>query len=648
MAGLQRVPAPLRAGSGWLEVDARFWVATVSLLPLVAVLPGLQGSSSEESADAVADVEILTPLQQAAAAFHGPLLTRSIPAGATPQEAADHLLNSENLLGRTGTGWIDFVHETYDLDAPSSTSVARASLGPSVLELYDAARIDASQADVTNALARAAAVPLPLQAPLAELVHAVATAYRDQLPLAQEVVARVLADPDDLSQAMITIAERDAMARRAADVVQAVNVFNARWQALQGVGVHSLVPTCLAPVGADCLAYLGSNGADTYAPNPAPLPDPILIVDPEGADVYTNSAGGANPGGVFVPGNNLALSVVADLAGNDLYEYSGDVSVVQGSGSIGGIGLLLDADGDDQYIVDFIRGTTPPAPANVQYYFDGGAQGHGYAGLGLQVDGWGDDFFMFNVTSTDGLCIWGFAQGFGGLGGLGISSDVWGTDTWASNGNGLTGGDDCWGNGASRAFEGLYTQGVGFFGGLGIMTDTGRGNDYYPSYLTAPSVDYYAQGFGGIGGVGILADDGGDDTYIAYEEATGSNPYPNPTLNCAFGTASLGGVGIQIDGGGNDDYTAETVSTRDVVTMMEGDGDIFAAFGLFIDADGVDLHEAIATPGAGYTGEIYGRGLYDLTWNNAGVFVDAGGDADTYIPSPPGSNNAQWTFGVDR
>src|SRR5205085_404671 len=157
---------------------------------------------------------------------------------------------------------------------------------------------------------------------------------------------------------------------------------------------------------------------------PAPFPDPVLIAEPGGADTYTGTAGSANPTGLFVPGggagggNALALSVVADLAGDDHYTYTGEPNAVQGSGSIGGLGVL------------------------------------------------------------------------------GVAAGLWGNDQWLSTGVGLTGGSDCWGGNSGDAFQGLYPQGVGLYAGVGIMTDSGFGNDVYLNHNHATTTDYYAQGFG--------------------------------------------------------------------------------------------------------------------------------------------------------
>src|SRR5438552_751308 len=96
---------------------------------------------------------------------------------------------------------------------------------------------------------------------LASLQHAPA-ATKAQAPLAKQLLERVPAEvrPD---AALLHPAERDAMESRAARIVDAINLFRARTATLPMSA--ALVATCLAPVGADCLVYLGSSGSDTYA-----------------------------------------------------------------------------------------------------------------------------------------------------------------------------------------------------------------------------------------------------------------------------------------------------------------------------------------------------------------------------------------------
>ncbi|MEA3142986.1 MAG: hypothetical protein QOG31_310 [Thermoplasmata archaeon] len=549
------------------------------------------------------------------------------------------------MQGRTPQQWLDAVHTEFTVKEPAASVPATAQLDAAALQLYAAVGV---QPDLTAVHAAASRIPLPVQGAVADLLGTVAQAYAEQAPVAREVALRFPAEarPDGN---LLHPAERDAMEARAARIVAAINLFHARLDALAPLALAIPGPTCLVPVPTTlgCLAYLGSDGADTYASNPGPFPDPVLIAEPGGDDTYTGSAGGANPAGLLVPGNGLALSVVADVAGNDHYSSVGQPTVAQGSGSVGGLGLLVDAQGDDSYLASFTRTTVgPPLVAGVGLgYLDGGAQGTGYAGVGVLLDGWGDDTYDLRIASANGRCIWGLAQGFGGLGGLGVSSDLWGNDAWLSSGTGITGGNGCWGGAGGDAFQGLYPQGVGFYAGVGIMTDTGAGSDVYLNYNTATTTDYYAQGFGAFGGLGVLFEDGGNDRYVASQTATAS--WIDPTLNCAYGTGSLGGVGVMVDGGGDDSYLVETFSDKGAETMMEGDGEPIPGYGLFADLDGVDLHKGTASAGPGHTAEIHGRGVLDTGHNLAGTFLDAGSDTDTYVPATLGANNSQWLFGAD-
>ncbi|MHB1261528.1 MAG: hypothetical protein ACYC2H_07410 [Thermoplasmatota archaeon] len=598
-----------------------------------------------------------SPMRELAALHAADFPLDPLPAGLDAAGRADYLLNVRQQLGRTPAEWIG-VADGFgaDLEGREVAAAPEVRLTAALDALYAAAGVVPSEQDVRNSRSAAASMDPSIEPALAGLVAAVAEAYAGQASVAASMPARWAAW--DGVGALLAPAERDAMAERASHIVGSIGKMGAS----VGPGPDVVIPTarvCLAPLAPDCLAWSGSWHADSYPPTPGPFPDPILIVDSGGDDTYTNSAGGANPTGLIVPGpnpaggNGLAISVVADLGGNDDYTYSGEVSVLQGSGSVGGLGILVDTDGDDRYFADFERTTVGPAlVAGVgTYYIDGGAQGTGYAGLGLLLDAWGDDVYDQRISSSQGRCIWGFSQGFGGAGGLGISSDLWGDDAWLSSGTGLTGGNDCWGVGTTNdAFQGMYPQGVGIYAGVGIMTDNGLGRDVYLDYNNATTVDYYAQGFGAFGGLGILVEDGGDDVYVAYEKATST--WINPTLNCAYGTGSLGGVGIMLELGGNDEYLVETVSDKGAETMMEGDGEPIPGYGLFIDADGVDRHEGIATTTGAGTTTIYGRGVFDAGHNLAGTYLDLGSDDDLYLPVIAGiggsaDDDSQWLFGID-
>src|SRR5207245_3444341 len=89
---------------------------------------------------------------------------------------------------------------------------------------------------------------------------------------------------------------------------------------------------------------IGGSGNSTYNK------DYALLIDLGGDDLYTNSAGGADPGvPVNGTGSGLPVSIVLDLGGNDRYDpvlTPGGSRVVEGSAYFGGIGMLVDAAGD--------------------------------------------------------------------------------------------------------------------------------------------------------------------------------------------------------------------------------------------------------------------------------------------------------------
>lgn len=603
-------------------------------LGATAVVAGGPGSSAAQRAERPLTLQDLGKIYGHAFELAPP------PAGQTPEQRAHWLLSERQANGRTPNDWITSA-KGFSLDAALTPPPAAADLTANVLAIYALARLTPSPVDVISILNASARVPSPVREAFADLVGTVAGAYAAQLPLAAAVTARLAGGFDPTVQ-LVTPAERDAMSVRQSDIVRALATFRARLAAAPPQQQDD--PIFSDPEG---LVILGGQGDDTYERSGL-FPDPILLVDPSGSDTYLNSAGGACPVTPEVPGskwlqcNSLAVSVVADLGqdgSNDSYLYDGEPAAVQGAGGPGGLGILVDVAGDDRYIAKMTRGTTDA----IFQYVDGGGQGYGFAGEGLQLDLLGNDIFRFDVFSSAGNSIWAFAQGFGGGGGVGISADMSGTDDWLSNGLGLVGG----------GFEGIYTQGMGIWGGVGVMVDAGMGDDIYRSTLEAQTVDYYAQGFGAFGGVGIMYEDGGNDDYYTLEHGTA--PFIDPLLNCAYGTASFAGVGIMLDLGGNDTYYGTSISDTGGASVMDsGFGGPGVAYGLFMDVGGDDHYtmEAFGTHTM-----LSGRGLwepgltddpfdYPAGMNTWGTFVDIGGN-DTY-QGGAGANNSQWPFGVDR
>ncbi|HEX9713673.1 MAG TPA: hypothetical protein VGB52_14110 [Actinomycetota bacterium] len=569
------------------------------------------------------------------------------PPGLTPEQRIAWVTEQRLALGRTPAAWLEWARTTFRLDAARAGTPARArDLATEVLRVYAQLGV----APDARAIARASAtLPTDLAGAFADLVGSVADVAAVQAPIAAAVGARMLAgfDPAD---PFLSSSARDLMMSGQASIIAALERFKAR-----GLPLLEQLQTDGDPVFSDPegLIVLGSNEDDTYT-REGLLPDPVLLVDPAGDDTYLNSAGGACPLtipdiglGTWMECNGLLVSVVADLGdgttatSNDTYLYDGGPAAVQGAGGPGGLGLLVDAGGNDTYRATMTRGNFSEFQPLV-YYFDGGAQGFGYAGAGALLDAQGDDLYRFEVNSTHGRSIWLLGQGFGGAGGIGVVSDTLGSDRWETEGLGLRG----------FGFEGIYSNGTGFYGGVGIQTETGLGDDVYYSTVTAQTVDYYAFGFGAFGGVGILADDGGNDDYHSFQE--GTNPWIDPLLNCAYGTGSFGGVGVHLDTGGNDRYYGASVSPYVATVMDNGFGGPGVAYGVFADIGGDDTYIMEAF---GSDTMIIGRGLWEpaldgdllgapFGHNTWGAFADIGG-TDTYVGGP-GANDDQWPFGVDR
>lgn len=554
------------------------------------------------------------------------------PTAAALLMGRDPLANARDALtvdlhrGRTASAWVADA-KAERLLALRPDAPAEGDLVAEVLRLHALAGVRAGAADVASLHAQADALPAALRAPLGGLVREVADAYAAQLPLARDVLARRTAEPS-ADAPLLGEAQRDAMAANAERVIAAQNLFRQRVAGLD-LGTAAFAD----PLG---LVVVGGAGDDAHAPTGV-LEDPVLLVDLGGNDVYTTRAGAACPDLLNLAHvcNGLALSVLVDLAGHDTYSYAGAPSVAQGAGSFGGVGILVDAAGDDRYFSLMTRVAERP----LYHYVDGGAQGFGQAGYGVLLDAAGHDLYRADVQSLQGLSVWDFAQGFGGLGGVGVLADAGGDDSYLANGLGIP---------KSTGFQGVYNNGAGFYGGVGLLVDTGAGNDRYHAWNNGTTVDYYAQGFGAFGGLGILYEDGGNDDYLAVEIAY--DPFIVPLLNCAFGTGSLGGVGVFLEMGGDDTYYGDTQSPRAASTMNEGFGGIGAAYGLFVDVSGDDGHFMYANGGGGsYTA---GRGVVVTRGNILGNYLDLGG-SDQYVGASSGlllggsRDNAAWLGGAD-
>jgi hypothetical protein len=584
------------------------------------------------------------------------------PAGQTPEQRLQWLVNQHVAVGHTPADWTAIARGFTGLAAPQQAALAApVDLAREVVALDRLAGAKLSARDVAAIEQSAAALPASIRQPFAGLVATVRAAYAAQIPVAKVVNAKLAVANFDPTAPLLTTVQRDAMVARQQAIVAALGAFRA---AIAGhVGeIRNDRAAFADPLG---LVVLGGSGNDVYSRNPAPFPDPILLVDPDGADNYGTSAGGACPvapegdlpppflvGGHMMDCDNLVLSVTADLGAtsNDVYGYDGPPAAIQGAAGPGALGVLVDVGGDDNYFTKMTRGDVPTFPTT---YWDGGSQGFGYGGVGLLLDLTGNDHYEEQVASLQ-FDSADLSQGFGGGGGVGFAVDGGGTDSWYGLGTGQL---------INNGFQGIYNNGTGLFGGVGILEEIG-GDDYYFSSVTSTTTDYYAQGFGAFGGLGILDELGGNDYYFTQEVAT--TPFFGPQLNCAYGTASFAGVGIMVDHGGSDYYEGDTNSPSGAHVMDWGWGGPGAAFGAFADLGGDDVYNEHAESSNGvYYG---GFGYYEPSVpdpndpsffdnlvnapggsNVFGLFVDIGGtDAYTSPHDADVKNDNVWTFGVDH
>ena len=266
------------------------------------------------------------------------------------------------------------------------------------------------------------------------------------------------------------------------------------------------------------------------------------LLDIAGDDHYTARAHSQGAG-------QFGIGILSDVAGNDHYE---GLLGVQGFGYTKGFGLLVDSAGDDQYVandtrIEFPAAQTPQHNTSCAQGCGMGrrpeeSNGHSLAGgVGILLDESGDDEYSAGV----------FAQGAGYWYGLGILFDEQGNDryrgVWYVQGSaahfavGIL--IDGAGNDEYNASMNM-AQGAGHDFSLGWLLDE-SGNDHYD----APTLSL---GAGNANGIGIFWDKAGDDTYRTKGGVTiGNASYEPVGLR-----SSLLCLGIFVDGAGNDDYPA--------------------------------------------------------------------------------------------
>lgn len=392
----------------------------------------------------------------------------------------------------------------------------------------------------------------------------------------------------------------------------------------------------------DDVVELGTEGA-------------FLVVDLGGNDTFVGCAAASSP--------TLPISAVLDLSGNDAYQAT-DRS--QGSGCCG-IGVLLDSDGDDAYVLDgtlgqgaglFGLGVLADLAGDDRYRARYSAQGCGFFGVGMLLDGAG----------KDSCTLWSDGQGFGGVAGVGVLADRSGDDSYEAvvdaavtkrpsyhTGNKVT-VSNAQGCGMGRRGDGA--DGHSWAGGIGCLLDA-EGNDTY----TAAN---WCQGCGYWFGTGLLWDGAGNDQFTANGWASGSGAHfcvgslvdeagddlHHVTQNWGPGYGHDFTVGICVDLAGNDRYEAGDAGigwsiNRSVAMLLDGGGKDAYAYVPTSGKPNPELRAGTTVFDARFLDRSGTSSLYWTESVSVGLFIDVGGDDvhpggranDTTWTDAPGSDN---------
>lgn len=260
----------------------------------------------------------------------------------------------------------------------------------------------------------------------------------------------------------------------------------------------------------------------------------------------------------------FGVGLLFDLAGNDAYSVWSDG---QGFGGSGGVGVLADRSGDDSYVAvrdpavtmrPSYHQLTPETPrvsvSNAQGCAMGrrgdGSDGHSWAGgLGALLDAEGNDAYE--------AANW--AQGTGYWFGTGVlwdgaGNDTYGADWWCSG----SGAHFCVGAVVDEAGDDVRTcratNGIAFGHDftVAVLADLG-GNDRYtcPNDVIARSINR---------SIALLLDASGDDVYGSGEKGRpGAATFDAKMLDLRSASSHWtepSSIGLFVDGGGKDDYGA--------------------------------------------------------------------------------------------
>jgi len=350
--------------------------------------------------------------------------------------------------------------------------------------------------------------------------------------------------------------------------------------------------------------------------------DYLLLIDFGGNDTYA-------PGNACGR-NETPLCAVIDLGGNDIYASGRSLAEAGAGAGIGGIGVLLDVEGDDRYQVTGYGAGFAACGAGIlidragddRYVGDTFTQAVGFLGVGLLLDEAGDDYYE----------LFTFGQGLGLPMGTGLLCDRRGNDEYVARDDELRSPSP-----QSAEHNVSLAQGCGYAfrteedrsssGGLGILLDQ-EGDDRYRGAVFAQAIGYWF-------GVGMLFDLAGNDEYeavyygqsasahfaLSYLRDVSGDDHYRTSLSQSLGNGRDLSISIFRDDTGDDHYFAPDRSL--------GCGDV-AGCGLFADLAGRDENELGATTNGGFASYPGAGDDRRRRLPTVGIFLDLGGATDLY------------------
>lgn len=309
---------------------------------------------------------------------------------------------------------------------------------------------------------------------------------------------------------------------------------------------------------------------------------PHLCVGSEADNVYTEAA-----------------ALLIDLGGDDVYRHAAAAApfVAEGSPVLHPVSVVVDVAGDDTYATD------DQSPA-----LDGLAAAHGaglFGGLGMLIDLDGDDAYTASVGEGSDV----LAQG-AGLGGVGLLLDAGGADAYRIEGRDATGDRvSLMGQGAGIFALGNLASAQGYAHSVGAIVDGGEGDDVYgieAGTVTGPPGNRGIAGQGyALYGVGVIHDDGGTDVFSARASAAQSQSFSRAfdqasafvdAQGVGFGFYWQPGLGAILAGAGSSTYAIEAASEGIAWNSVSGQGlGALGGAGVIDDLGGDDRYLADVT-----------------------------------------------------